>query len=197
MIQVRCACDIDVPQQRLLPKRAIEPFFPIFIRPGRASEGKWTIDKNAVLDHIVMSSMRKHCPKFASGGLVKHVAKYGLTAGAIVEIDCATAMSTGAADMMPKIITQDRTALRGISAHVKCATIIGLDAGVMNLIEFDHMVISAQADGLMRAVVQQIMRQPNANPTNMNVVSVSPLPAGYMMNMIVNGLMSAGLEGFA
>src|SRR6185295_7427238 len=119
-------------------------------------------------------------------GLIEYVPKHSLPAGSVVEIDGATTMHAGAADVMPEIITQRRAALGGISPHVKGTTIVRFHAGMVNLVEFDEMIVARQADGLMGAFMQQVVREPNADTANVNVVRMGPLASRDMMDMIVD-----------
>ena len=47
----------------------------------------------------------------------------------------------------------------------------------MNFIELDEMIVPGQADRLVRAVVQQIVRNANTYSANVDVVSVRALAA--------------------
>jgi len=144
-----------------------------------------------------MPAMREYRAETAPCCLVKYVAKHSLPARSVVEIDGATAMNARAADMMKKVITQRRATLGGIPPHIKGTAIIRFHAGMMDLVEIDDMIVAREADGLMGAIVQQIVRKPNADPANVNVVSMRPLSARDVMNMIVDNLVTAWTQRFA
>ena len=63
--------------------------------------------------------MAKDRAEAASGSLVENVSKYCLPPRTVIEIYGATAMGAGAANVVPKIVPQERAALGWVTAHVK------------------------------------------------------------------------------
>ena len=78
---------------------------------------------------------------------------------------------------MPKIVPKRRAALGRIPPHIERAAVIRFHSGVMNLVKFDNVIVAREADSLMRTVVEKIVREPHADSTKVDMVSVGPLAA--------------------
>ena len=98
---------------------------------------------------------------------------------------------------MPKIVPKRRAALGRIPPHIERAAVIRFHSGVMNLVKFDNVIVAREADSLMRTVVEKIVREPHADSTKVDMVSVGPLAARDVMNGVIDRLVPTWCESFS
>ncbi len=98
------------------------------------------------------------------GDLVEHVADDLRAAEHIVEVNPHAPSPAKAGDVMQVVVPDHRASHGPVSSCVYRAGVVGLEADVMDLVEFDRVVVSAEHEGHVRRIVDKVMcrAQPHA-----------------------------------
>jgi len=94
-----------------------------------------------------------------------------------------------------KIVVPDHDATLGpVATHVERANIARFETYVVNFVEFDHVVVAAQLNRVVGAIVNQIVGHTIANARDTDRGAVSPIQSAEVMNMIAEASVFGRLE---
>ena len=183
--------------QQLLGEETILAAFervpPARVVPGRRAQGALAVDEDVVLRAVVVSAMGEDGAEGAPAGLAaaeEHVAEHRVAAVAVVEVDGGVAVAHRAADVVPVVEADQVAAARRVAPLVESAAVVGFGADVVDLVEFEHMVVAADEDGLVRRIVDQVVRGPVADALEREAVGRSELVLGEAPDVVVDGLVA-------
>ena len=163
---------------------------------GRA-ERPLAIDEDIVLGHVVVPAMREDRAKAASTRVTatqKDIPEHGVTAVAIVEVHRGRTVAHGTADVAPEVVADDVAAAGRVAAFVQCPGVVAGSADVMDDVQFKDVVVSLDADGHVRCIVNPVVGGAIADTAKCNAAGIRELMLREPPNVIVQGLVSSGRE---
>ena len=96
--------------------------------------------------------------------------------------------------MVPEIEANEVSPFGWIAPGIERSTIAGLKTYVVDLVQFDKVIVSSQQDRAVGPIVEQVMSKAVANAADVDRSRVGALPSPEVVNAVVDGPMSCGCK---
>ena len=87
--------------------------------------------------------------------------------------------------MMPEVVPHDIALIRWIVPHVDARLVVGFVHDGMDIVVFDNVVVALQSDGVMRRIMEQIMRDTISDAVHQNGWRIGAVDARKVSNPVV------------
>ena len=98
---------------------------------------------------------------------------------------------------MQIVVADHRAAHRPVSPRIDCSRVVGLITNVVNFVELNNMIVTAEVSGRVRRIVEQVVCGAIADPVDRDAVPIHPVPPAPVVDVIVLGVEARRRERFS